>query len=365
MSRMTTRQPLRTAALAAALALVAADFAAAQRGGGGRGGRGFGPPPVYENEGFQEEVGLTAEQVERLNELREKTRAEVDFGSIRERMQNASEEERGKIREEIGQKFRESQEKFEEQSREVFTEDQRERYDQVRLRSRGTRGLADDDGMAKDLGLSDEQREKMKAARDEIIQEVRESGDWQKFRDPEFREKLDQTALSVMTDDQRQKYEAKLGPEPTYELNGRGGGDRGGTAAGAGTMVSRSAARQSGGTSTRPRPEGATVVADITADGDPAADPDGPGPEPSVANRPTPMSDPVPEDVERMSFSYRFAPWDLVLKQFADFADLTLDPGPVPPGTFNYYDRGRYTPTEALDVLNGYLLQRGVRPRPS
>ena len=102
MSRMTTRQPLRTAALAAALALVAADFAAAQRGGGGRGGRGFGPPPVYENEGFQEEVGLTAEQVERLNELREKTRAEVDFGSIRERMQNASEEERGKIREEIG-----------------------------------------------------------------------------------------------------------------------------------------------------------------------------------------------------------------------------------------------------------------------
>ncbi|MEM9702047.1 MAG: secretin N-terminal domain-containing protein, partial [Planctomycetota bacterium] len=40
-------------------------------------------------------------------------------------------------------------------------------------------------------------------------------------------------------------------------------------------------------------------------------------------------------------------------------AGLTLDPGPVPPGTFNYFDDGEYTATEALDILNGYLLQRG------
>jgi|GEM_PF-1326710 len=60
-----------------------------------------------------------------------------------------------------------------------------------------------------------------------------------------------------------------------------------------------------------------------------------------------------------LSFNFRYAPWELVLKRFAEAADLTLDMNVVPPGTFNYYDRKSYTPTEALDVLNGYLLQRG------
>ena len=60
-----------------------------------------------------------------------------------------------------------------------------------------------------------------------------------------------------------------------------------------------------------------------------------------------------------LSFSFRFAPWEQVLIKFADVADLTLDLTDVPGGTFNYYDKGRYTPREALDILNGYLLQRG------
>ncbi|MDA1052676.1 MAG: hypothetical protein O3C40_19645 [Planctomycetota bacterium] len=60
-----------------------------------------------------------------------------------------------------------------------------------------------------------------------------------------------------------------------------------------------------------------------------------------------------------LSFSFRFAPWEDVLIKFADVAELTLDLTDVPPGTFNYYDKGRYSPREALDILNGYLLQRG------
>src|SRR5579872_4151148 len=61
----------------------------------------------------------------------------------------------------------------------------------------------------------------------------------------------------------------------------------------------------------------------------------------------------------RLSFNFRFAPWELVLRRFAEEAKLTLDINEVPPGTFNYYDSGTYTPAEALDVINGYLLQKG------
>ena len=30
----------------------------------------------------------------------------------------------------------------------------------------------------------------------------------------------------------------------------------------------------------------------------------------------------------------------------------------VPEGEFHYYDRAKYTSSEALDIINGYLLQR-------
>src|SRR5262249_45580163 len=48
-----------------------------------------------------------------------------------------------------------------------------------------------------------------------------------------------------------------------------------------------------------------------------------------------------------------------VLKRFAQEAKLTLDMSETPPGTFNYYDDGTYSVTEALDIINGYLLQKG------
>ncbi len=60
-----------------------------------------------------------------------------------------------------------------------------------------------------------------------------------------------------------------------------------------------------------------------------------------------------------MSFNFRYAPWADVLKLFADTAGLTLDLNETPVGTFNYYDDHQYTVTEALDVLNGYLLAKG------
>ncbi|MBA4030598.1 MAG: hypothetical protein C0478_06860, partial [Planctomyces sp.] len=66
------------------------------------------------------------------------------------------------------------------------------------------------------------------------------------------------------------------------------------------------------------------------------------------------------EDPEKpFSFSFRYAPWADVLQLFATKANLTLDLTEIPPGTFNYLDSRRYTPIEALDILNGYLLPKG------
>lgn len=61
----------------------------------------------------------------------------------------------------------------------------------------------------------------------------------------------------------------------------------------------------------------------------------------------------------KLSFNFQYAPWKDVLELFAKSADLTLDLEITPPGTFSYRDSQSYTPTQALDVLNGYLLQRG------
>lgn len=61
----------------------------------------------------------------------------------------------------------------------------------------------------------------------------------------------------------------------------------------------------------------------------------------------------------KLSFNFRYAPWTEVLKEFAEKAGLTLDLTDVPPGTFNYLDNQEYTVTEALDVINGYLLMKG------
>lgn len=64
---------------------------------------------------------------------------------------------------------------------------------------------------------------------------------------------------------------------------------------------------------------------------------------------------------KKLSFNFNLAPWTLVLKRFAQAAGLTLDmvESDTPPGTFTYLDDKKYTPTEALDLLNGYLLKRG------
>ena len=61
----------------------------------------------------------------------------------------------------------------------------------------------------------------------------------------------------------------------------------------------------------------------------------------------------------KVTFNFRYQPWPEVLDWFAEQAGLSLLMESPPPGTFNYTDTRSYSPTEALDVLNGVLLTKG------
>lgn len=61
----------------------------------------------------------------------------------------------------------------------------------------------------------------------------------------------------------------------------------------------------------------------------------------------------------RLRFNFRAQKWEQVLKYIADEADLSLVMNEAPPGVFNYSDSKEYTPTEAIDLINGWLLTKG------
>ncbi len=65
------------------------------------------------------------------------------------------------------------------------------------------------------------------------------------------------------------------------------------------------------------------------------------------------------QKVDKVSFTFRYAPWEQVLQDFARAGGYTLDLTTVPPGTFNHIDSNSYTIDEALDILNGYLQRKG------
>jgi len=60
-----------------------------------------------------------------------------------------------------------------------------------------------------------------------------------------------------------------------------------------------------------------------------------------------------------LRFNFRNQKWAEVLDWVSKEADLSLVMETPPPGTFNYTDSKDYTPTESLDLLNGWLLTKG------
>lgn len=60
----------------------------------------------------------------------------------------------------------------------------------------------------------------------------------------------------------------------------------------------------------------------------------------------------------KLQFSFDGAEWKTVLDWLAQESNLTLVVDALPPGQFNFTDRREYTPDEAIDVVNSWLVTR-------
>lgn len=60
-----------------------------------------------------------------------------------------------------------------------------------------------------------------------------------------------------------------------------------------------------------------------------------------------------------LKFSFRAQKWPDVLAWLASEADLSLVMDTEPPGVFSYTDSSSYSPAQAIDLVNGWLLTRG------
>jgi type II secretory pathway component GspD/PulD (secretin)/Spy/CpxP family protein refolding chaperone len=365
-------------AMLALAILGASTVAVAQRPGGGNrggpggfgfGGGGFGGATVglLLRDSTAEELQLTDEQKQKIREINDKLREDSRVRDLFSKMREASEEERTLLQAELNAALADQRKQSDADVQKVLSTEQFTRYRQLALQSRGVSALSDSD-VAEELKLTPEQLAKLKDVaaemekkRNDLMTSMRENG----FRGggEDFRAKFDalrkegeEKRLSVLTDAQREQWTTLKGPEPASANSSSSGTQNA-------TVVRR----------TSPTPDAQAVLSETF--GDPSSQKPvvsfGKAADEFVAAKtamlaadtsssaPAKTNAAEPAKPEKVSFNFRHAAWADVLKKFAELAGLTLDLNVVPPGTFNYLDDKEYTPTEALDVLNGYLLQKG------
>ncbi len=196
--------------------------------GGGRGGfgGGFGANPLMllGMDQVREALGIVDDQAKELDDLGNDMRQEM-----RDMFQNFGD----MSAEERQQKMQELNDSYQAKTDQVLLPNQQDRLKQIMLqqRTRGRNGVADafsDDSIAKELGITADQKEKLKDAAEKAQKEMEE-------KVAQLRKDMEDQVLSVLTDDQREKYKKMVG-EP-FELdrtqmfqrgNGGNGGNNGG-----------------------------------------------------------------------------------------------------------------------------------------
>lgn len=305
--------------------------------GGGRGGIGS----LVRSESIQKELQLTDEQIKKLENVLQEMVPNRDafFNRMREAQ---TDEERNKVREEIRAESERLRKAGEAKMLALLNEKQVTRLKQLQLQSAGYRQLSDEE-TAKELQLTEEQKKKIQELEEQRSEARRELG---RRASSEERDKVqqefDQKIESVLTKTQQAKWKQMLGPILVTEQS----------------QNQPSVTITSSNTTSRPRPQIPAEPAGLKPQDRKVSFGSGNTLAMGNAAPQTPVGK-EPKAASKMSFNFRFAPWGDVLKLFAESAGYTLDLNDVPPGTFNYFDKGSYTPTEALDVINGYLLQKG------
>jgi Spy/CpxP family protein refolding chaperone len=187
-------------------------------GGGGFGGGGGGLM-LLGDENVRKDLGITDDQQKKMEAFQAKVREEM--GQVFQGLRDLSDEERTA-------KFAEIQKKMADMTsaaeKEILLPKQIDRLKQISYQSRLNRGgtadaLASDD-IAKELGITEAQKEALKKASEEATAEMNEK--MTKLRD-EARQKI----LSVLTAEQQAKIK-KLTGEPITFAPFQFGGGRGG-----------------------------------------------------------------------------------------------------------------------------------------
>jgi Spy/CpxP family protein refolding chaperone len=210
-------------ALLLAVCLLVVGPAVAQPPGGGRGGNILGM--LADNKQLQDELKLTADQIEKIKAAMEKVRADLkdDFAKLG-RDSGASREERM----EAGKKVREATEKA---LADILKPDQTKRIEQIHLQMAGIR-MYTEKKVQDALKLTDEQKEKIKTIADDTEKKGRElfeaAGDdrraaFEKIQ--ALRKEAMESITKTLTDEQKKAVKDLTG-EP-FQLQRRPGGGGG------------------------------------------------------------------------------------------------------------------------------------------
>ncbi|MBL8819447.1 MAG: hypothetical protein JNL58_25670 [Planctomyces sp.] len=290
---------------------------------------------------IREQLGLSQDQITKLDEFQRNSNPGREvIEPFMERLRNTQdgdEEARNKIREEMNAALAKARTQFQDQAAGVLSDPQKKALRSLYIASAGIRALTDV-RVATDLGFTDEQKQKLEALNTERRTASQALGfnatDEQRTKfDEEWKAKF----LEVLTADQKTKWDAQSAPVAIAAQPAAG--ETPGVAQPGRTTVPGSAAapstRSSG--SVEP-PPGETAVSSFGASADAA---DG------------------SQKIDKLSFNFRYAPWEQVMTDFARAGGYTLDLTTVPPGTFNHIDSNVYTIDQALDILNGYLQRKG------
>ena len=223
------------------------SFVLAQGRGGPPGGFGGGGVlGLLQDENVKKELGLVDEQVAKLQALNEKMRAEMGtmFQGLRELPDEKRQAKFEELREKMTARAADMQKQVEAELLPMQVERLKQLNVQNQLRRSGTSDALTGDTLSKELGLTEEDKERVKKVAEAAETELR-------TKTEQLREEAKQKILSALSPAQQAKFKQLTGTPitfspPQFGRGGPGGGPpgggntRGGTGGG-GTQLQRPA----------------------------------------------------------------------------------------------------------------------------
>ena len=212
--------------------LVSAELAMAQgfRGGPPGGGRGGSALGLLANEKVQAELELVDDQIKAIEGLSEDMRNEMRemFSGMQDSFRNLSGTEREEFMNDIRTKMTDLNKDFENRAYEELLPHQIDRLKQLMFQSQTarsggvTRGALPEN-LIEELGITEEQLEKMKEKAEKVREDLNE-------KIAKLRKQAEDEILSVLDAEQREKYREltgdsfDFGQPQGFGFQGRGGG---------------------------------------------------------------------------------------------------------------------------------------------